>query len=100
MKPAAGVIATNPTTIPAAAPYPMGNRRIDDDRPERDEGDVRTEPHPLDDRAGDQRRGDDRERALIGEEQNVGDRSIRLEANAAQKQIIAAAPPHGSVTES
>ena len=70
---------------PAAAPDPVRDRRVDDDRPERDEDDVRREPHALDDGARDQRRRDDRERALVGHEQHVRDRALRLEADAAQE---------------
>src|ERR1043165_9109459 len=140
MKPAAGVTATRPTTMPvaapiavaffvrirsssvqttsvavgasivfanasaaladpAAAPHPMRNRRVDEQRPERDERDVGTEAHPLDDRAGDQRRGDDGEGPLIREEQEVRDRPLRAEADAAEEEEPAAAAPRRPMSE-
>jgi hypothetical protein len=68
---------------PAAAPDPVSNRTVDDQRPERDEDDVRREPHALDDGPRDQRRGDDRKRPLVAHVQQVGNRAVRLEADSA-----------------
>ena len=53
----------------------------------RDEGDVGGEPHPLDDRAGDQRRGDDREGPLERHEQHVRDGALRLEPDTVQEDV-------------
>ena len=68
---AAGEVERAHLGEPAAAPDPVRDRAVDDERPERDEHDVGGEAHALDDGAGDQRRGDDRERALIAHEQEV-----------------------------
>ena len=61
---AAGEVERAHVGQPAAAPHPVRDRAVDDQRPQRDEHHVGGEAHPLDDRAGDQRRRDDAERAL------------------------------------
>ena len=71
---------------PAAAPDPVRDRRVDEDRPERDEGEVRPEAHAVDDRAGDQRGGDDGERRLVGHEQHVRDRALRVDAHVIEER--------------
>ena len=68
----------------AAAPDPVRDRGVDDEAPQRDEREVGPEAHPLDDRARHQGGGDDRERALVGHEQEVRDRALRLEAHPGQ----------------
>ena len=59
---------------PAAAERPVREHGVDEHRPQRGEDEERPEAHPLDDRARDQRRGDDAERRLEGEEEQLGDR--------------------------
>jgi len=59
---------------PAAAPNPMGHRRITKQHPQGRKRDDETKPDPLDIGADDQGRGDDREGHLKGEEQHLGDR--------------------------
>ncbi len=71
---------------PAAAPHPVRHRRVDEERPQDDENEIRREAHPLDDRAGDERGRDDAERALIGHEQVMRDGALRLEPDASQEQ--------------
>ena len=59
---------------PAAAPDPVGQRGVDERRPEQHEQGERGEAHPLGERAGDQGRRDDRERRLVDHEQDLRDR--------------------------
>src|SRR5262249_278018 len=77
-----------PTHSPLApaASDPVRDRRVDDNRPERDEEEVGAEAHALDDRGRDERGRDDRERALIRHEQHVRDRALRLEPDIAQEE--------------
>ena len=75
---AAGEVERAHLREPAAAPHPVRDRAVDDERPQRDEHHVGREAHALDDRAGDQRRRDDRERALVAHEQQVRNRALRL----------------------
>src|SRR5439155_1682841 len=70
-----------------------------DQRPQRDERDVRAEPHALHDRAGDQRRGDDGKCSLVREEENMRNRPVGVESDAAQKKVFAAAAPSRCVAE-
>ena len=58
-----------------AAPYPVGDRRVDDDDPETDEDQERRELEAIDDGAGYQRRGDDGEGHLKGHENRFGNRA-------------------------
>ena len=53
---------------PAVGPDPVRDRVVDQRAPEQGEGHVGAELHPLDERAADQRRGDDRELHLEGHE--------------------------------
>src|SRR5207244_5308977 len=78
---------------------PMSDRRVDDQRPERDERDVWTKPHPLNDRSGNQGGGDDGERPLIREKQHVRNRPLRIEAYSAQKEILSAPEPSRRVSK-
>jgi hypothetical protein len=71
---------------PPAAPHPVRDRRVDHQRPQDDEDEVGREAHAFDNRARDQGRRDDAERALIRHEQVVGDGALRLETDAAQEQ--------------
>ena len=68
---AAGEIERAHLREKAAAPDPVRDRRVDDERPQGDERDVGGKPHALDDGARDERRRDDAERALIAHEQQV-----------------------------
>jgi hypothetical protein len=52
-----------------------------------DEEKVGAELHALDDRARDERGGDDREGALVGEEEDARDGPLRLETHPAQHQM-------------
>ena len=52
----------------------MGEHGIDEHRPEGGEHHPRAEAHPLHDRTGDQRHGDDAEGRLEREEEQVGNR--------------------------
>ena len=62
---AAGVIQRAHGREPAGRrPHPVRDRRVGKDRPQAHEDAHRGEFHPLGERAGDQRRGDDRERHL------------------------------------
>ena len=78
---------------PAAAPHPVRDRRVDDDAPEGDEEDVGGEAHPLDDRAGDKRGGDDGERCLIRHVEHVRDGAERLQPDASQEHVRQIANP-------
>ena len=71
----------------ASPPDPVRDRRVHDQAPERDEHEVGEEAHPLDDRARDERGCDDRERPLVGHEQDLRDRALRLEADAGEKRL-------------
>ena len=88
---AAGEVEHAAAHEPAAAPDPVRHRRVDQQGPERDEGDVGPEPHPLDHGAGDQRGRDDGERALVGHEQDVRDGALGLGAHAAEPEVGEAA---------
>ena len=82
---AAGEVERAHVGEPAAAPDPVAERAVDQERPQRDEHDVGGEAHPLDDGAGDERRRDDRERALEAHEQQVRDRPLLGEPDAVQE---------------
>src|SRR5829696_7813831 len=82
---AAGEIERAHLRQPAAAPHPVRNGGVDDEHPARDEGHIRREAHPLDDGPGDQRGGDDAERALVAHEQQVRNRAVRVEPDAAER---------------
>ena len=56
------------------APDPMGDRRVDADRPQADEPEYGGELHALRERARDQRRRDDREGELEADVDGLGDR--------------------------
>ncbi len=71
----------------APAPDPVRDRGVDDEAPQRDEGEVGPEAHPLDDRARHQGGGDDRERALVGHEEEVRDRALRLETHPGEQRL-------------
>ena len=72
----------------AVAPHPVGERVVDERRPQQGEQQERRELHALGERAGDQRRRDDREHHLEQHERLVRDRLRvgveRLDADAAQ----------------
>ena len=87
---AAGEVPGAHVSQPAAAPDPVGQRRVDDDRPERDEGQVGGKPHALDDGAGDQRRGDDAERGLERHVQRVGNRQRHDRAGLGEPDAVRA----------
>jgi hypothetical protein len=72
---------------PAAAPDPMRDRRVHEERPQRDEREIRSEPHPLDHGPRDQGCGDDGKGALVRHEEDVGDRPLRLDPDATQEQV-------------
>ncbi len=55
-------------------PDPVGDRRIDEDRPQADEPEHGRELHALGEGAGDERRSDDREGQLEAEIDGLGDR--------------------------
>ena len=57
----------------AAAPDPVRDGRVHEDRPQRDEQDVAAEAHPLGERTRDERRRDDREHQLEDHERRGGD---------------------------
>ena len=84
---AAGEVKRAPLCEPAAAPHPVRDRRVDDQHPQRDERRIGREPHALDDRSRDQRRGDDGEGRLESHEQHVGNGALGLEADAAQQRV-------------
>ena len=70
---------------PSAAPDPVRHGGVDEERPEGQEGQVGAEAHPLHDRARDEGGGDDREGALVGHEEQVRDRPLRLEIDSRRK---------------
>jgi hypothetical protein len=75
-----------------AAPHPVRQRGVHNDRPQRDEHDIGAEPHALDDGARNQGRGDDAERGLEGHVEGVrdgkrNDGAFLAQVNAAQEQI-------------
>ena len=75
---------------PAAAPDPVGDRTVDDDRPQGDEQRVGGEAHPLDDGARDERGRDDRERPLVGHEEHLRDQrggALGSETDVAQERL-------------
>ena len=80
-------------------PDPVGDRRVDEDRPEDREQDERPEPLALGEGAGDERRRDRREHQLERREQDERDRhrvdGARLEADAVEHREVEAAdePP-------
>ena len=84
---------------PSAAPDPVRHRGVHQQGPERDEGDVGTEPHPLHHGTRDQRRGDDGEGGLVGHEQHVGNGALCLGADALQPEVGEAAEERASVAE-
>ena len=91
---AAGEVERAHLRQPAAAPHPVRDRAVDDERPQRDEHHVRREAHALDDGAGDQRRRDDgRTSPWIAHEEQVRNRALRLEADAAQERPRRVADP-------
>jgi hypothetical protein len=69
----------------------VADGRVDHDRPERRESDPGREAHPLDDGARDERHGDDGEGRLIGEEEEVRNRSPRFEPDAREPEVVEAA---------
>ena len=97
---AAGEVERAHVGQPATAPDPVRDRAVDDERPERDEHDVRREAHALDNRARDQRSGDDREGALEGHEERVRNRALRLEPDAIQEGVRHVAEPVTALGES
>src|SRR4051812_6398492 len=82
---ATGKIQRSEFGEPAAAPHPVGDGRVDAERPERDEAQIRAEPHALDNRTRYERCGNDRKGALVRREEKVGDGAFRLESDVAQK---------------
>ncbi len=90
---AAGEVERAHVGQPAAAPHPVRDRRVDDERPKRDEDHVGRKAHPFDDRARDERGRDDAERALVGHEQVVRNGALRLEPDAAEEQARQVAEP-------
>jgi hypothetical protein len=78
---AAGEVERAHVRQEAAAPHPVCDRHVDEDRPQRDERDVGGKAHALDDGAGDERRRDDAEGALVAHEQQMRDRALRLETD-------------------
>ena len=86
---------------PAAAEGPVGEHRVDEHRPERGEDQERAEAHPLDHGAGDQRRGDDAEGRLEGQEDEVGDRRpfARREGDVVQADVAEAADQRAVAVE-
>ena len=86
---AAGKVERAPREEPAVRrPHPVADRAVDHQRPQRDEQQVGAEAHALDDGAGDQRGGDDREGALEAHEQHVRDRALGLEVHATEQRMV------------
>ena len=86
---AAGEIERAQLLQPAAvSPQPVGQRIIDERRPQQGEENIGRKLEALGKRARDQRRRDDGEHHLIGHEQQVRHRHARsrLQANAAQER--------------
>ena len=96
MTPVRGVASSVPGTGPhyAPAPDPVRHRRMDQERPERDEGQIRPEAHPLDDRPRNERHRDDRKRPLAGHEEKMRDRPPRAEPRGLEEEVRTAAPIH------
>ena len=75
---AAGEVERTPLEQPALGrEHPVRDRRVDEHRPQPDEPDPRRTSHPVGDRAGDQRRRDDREHHLEAMNANGGIVSAR-----------------------
>ena len=87
---AAGEVERAVVLEPAAAERPVREHRVDEHRPQRGEDEERAEAHALDHRARDERGGDDAERRLEGEEEEVRDRraGARREADAVQERVV------------
>ncbi len=88
---AAGEVERPERPEPAAAPDPMADRGVDHQGPAGTERDESAEAHPLDHGAGDQGRSDDREGSLVGEEEEMGDRPLGLDADAGEQREVEAA---------
>ncbi len=84
---AAGEVERAELRQEAAAPDPMRHRGVNRQRPGHDEGEVGGKAHPFGDRAGNERRGDDREGTLKGHEKQVRNGALSLEADPAQKGV-------------
>ena len=69
---AAGEVEHAGATQEAAAPDPVGDRRVDHDRPDADEPQQGRELHAVGKRTGDKRRGDDGEGHLEDDEHGFG----------------------------
>jgi hypothetical protein len=72
---------------PSAAPHPVRHRRVDEQRPQHDERDVRSEAHPLHDGPRDERGRDDGEGALVRHEEQVRDGALGLEAHSREPHV-------------
>ncbi len=92
---AAGIVEHAPVAEEAAAPNPMGDRRVDHDGPQAHEPHHRRELHAFGEGAGDQRRGDDGEGHLKAHEDRFGNRLgeivHRVERQTAQEDAAHAA---------
>jgi hypothetical protein len=96
---AAGEIKRAPLRQPSAAPYPMRDWCVDRKHPQGDKRRVGGKAHALDNRSGNQCRGDDRECALESHEEHVWNSALRLEADAAQEGVREIANPRVAAAE-
>ena len=86
---AAGEVAGAPVREQAAAPEHVHERVVDGELPHDEEQQVRLEGHPVRERARDQRRCDDREHHLVGDqhdERDAGRLVQRVHADVAQER--------------
>ena len=91
---AAGEVLHAECLQPAAAPHPVGHRRVDEYRPKGAEHDHRRELDPLHEGADDQRRRDDGEGHLEHEENGLGDIAAkRVHADAGKEGFPETAYP-------
>ena len=73
---------------PAAAPDPVRDRGVHEQGPQDNECDVGSEPHPLDDIAGNEGSSDDREGALVSHEKDVRYSALRLGSDPVQPEVV------------
>jgi len=77
----------------------VGYRGVDEKPPEGEEGQVGGKAHPLHHGARDQGGGDDGEGALEGQEEDVGDGALGLEAHPLEEEVLQAAQKAAAVPE-
>ena len=81
-------VGTNPAAV---APHPVGHRVIDERGPQQGEEHVGAELHPLDEGAGDERRGDDGELELEHHEGQLRDAALQPSHHVVEQQVVEAA---------